>query len=130
MDMSFLQGDLIETIRAVGYAGVAFIVFAESGLFFGFFLPGDSMLFTAGLLASQGFFNIYVLATLTGLAAVVGDSVGYWFGTFVGPAIFPGKILVFSKKVISTKRTHFMINTVPRRLSSGGLFPLCERSSP
>ncbi|MEK7565545.1 MAG: DedA family protein, partial [Patescibacteria group bacterium] len=49
--------DLAGFIKAVGYVGVFGIVFAESGLFFGFFLPGDSLLFTAGFLASQGFLN-------------------------------------------------------------------------
>ena len=49
--------DLVELIKTLGYLGMFVIVFAESGLFFGFFLPGDSLLFTAGFLASQGFLN-------------------------------------------------------------------------
>lgn len=80
--------NLEELIRAVGYFGVAGIVFAESGLFFGFFLPGDSLLFTAGFLASQGYLNIWILVTLTTIAAITGDSVGYWFGKKIGPMIF------------------------------------------
>jgi membrane-associated protein len=83
-----LPVDLKEFITAVGYVGVTFIVFAESGLFFGFFLPGDSLLFTAGFLASQGIFNIAVLCVLCGAAAILGDSVGYAFGRRVGPAMF------------------------------------------
>jgi membrane-associated protein len=75
-------------IKAVGYLGLFGIVFAESGLFVGFFLPGDSLLFTAGFLASQGWFNIWVLAPLLFFAAVVGDNVGYGFGRRVGPRIF------------------------------------------
>jgi len=130
MDMSFLQGDLIETIRAVGYAGVAFIVFAESGLFFGFFLPGDSMLFTAGLLASQGFFNIYVLATLTGLAAVVGDSVGYWFGTFVGPAIFSREDSRFFKKSNIDKAHAFYDKHGPKAIVLGRFIPIVRTFVP
>ncbi len=77
-----------ELIRAVGYFGIAAIVFAESGLFFGFFLPGDSLLFTAGFLASQGLLSIWFLVPLTTLAAIAGDSVGYWFGKKIGPMIF------------------------------------------
>ena len=64
------------------------IVFAESGLFLGFFLPGDSLLFTAGFLASQGYLDIVVLATVTFIGAVLGDSFGYFFGKKVGPRIF------------------------------------------
>lgn len=80
--------NLEELIRAAGYFGIAGIIFAESGLFFGFFLPGDSLLFTAGFLASQGLFNIWLLITLTTIAAIAGDSVGYWFGKKIGPMIF------------------------------------------
>jgi len=80
--------DLPSLIQTIGYVGITAIVFAESGLFFGFFLPGDSLLFTAGFLASQGFFNIFILIALTTTAAIVGDSVGYWFGKKVGPFIF------------------------------------------
>jgi membrane-associated protein len=77
--------NLIET---VGLVGILAVVFAESGLFFGFFLPGDSLLFTAGLLASQGYFNIFILAIGLMISAIVGDSVGYAFGKKVGPALF------------------------------------------
>lgn len=75
-------------IEAIGIVGLTGIIFAESGLFFGFFLPGDSLLVTAGLLATQGYFNIYHLLPILAIAAVFGDSVGYWFGKKVGPAIF------------------------------------------
>jgi membrane-associated protein len=80
--------DLISLLQTFGYLGIAAIVFAESGLFFGFFLPGDSLLFTAGFLASQGFFNIFALMFLACVFAILGDSTGYWFGTKVGPMIF------------------------------------------
>jgi membrane-associated protein len=80
--------DPIEIIKAVGLLGVLAVIFAESGLFFGFFFPGDSLLFTAGLLASQGFFNFPLLLGGGIIAALAGDSVGYWFGKKVGPRIF------------------------------------------
>lgn len=83
--------DLLSLIQAGGYVGLFLIVFAESGLFFGFFLPGDSLLFTAGFLASQGLLNIWLLAPLLFVAAVLGDAVGYWFGRKVGPRIFSKK---------------------------------------
>lgn len=80
--------DLVPLIQAAGYIGLFAIVFAESGLLIGFFFPGDSLLFTAGFLASQDFLNIYWLSILMFIAAVTGDSVGYTFGRHVGPRIF------------------------------------------
>lgn len=80
--------DLVSLIKTAGYLGLFGIVFAESGLFIGFFLPGDSLLFTAGFLASQGFLNIWLLAPLVFIAAILGDNFGYTFGRKVGPAIF------------------------------------------
>jgi len=80
--------DLPTLIKAVGYIGVTLIIFAECGLLIGFFLPGDSLLFTAGFLASQHVLDIWVLTILCALAAVVGPAVGYWFGRAVGPRLF------------------------------------------
>lgn len=91
--------DVTSIIQAFGIAGVTFIIFAESGLFFGFFLPGDSILFTAGVLASQGFANIAVLALCVWVAAVLGDTVGYWFGAKIGIKLFnKEKSFFFNKK--------------------------------
>lgn len=70
------------------YPVLSLIVFAETGLLVGFFLPGDSLLVTAGLLASQGFLDIYLLMVLLSVAAIVGDSVGYSIGYRTGPLIF------------------------------------------
>lgn len=75
-------------IETLGLFGVTLVVFAESGLFFGFFLPGDTLLFTAGFLASQGFMSLTSLLIGVFVAAVVGDSVGYSFGRFVGKALY------------------------------------------
>jgi membrane-associated protein len=83
-----LPFDLKEVIQAVGYVGLFAIVFAESGLFFGFFLPGDSLLFTAGFVASQGLFNLPLLMILLIIAAITGDSVGYWSGEKFGRRLF------------------------------------------
>lgn len=73
-----------EIVMAIGFAGVVFIVFAETGLFLGFFLPGDSLLFASGLLASQHIFDIHWLVTAIIAAAFVGYSIGYWFGAKLG----------------------------------------------
>lgn len=87
---AFLSHDLKTFIESIGLFGVYGVIFAESGLLIGFFLPGDSLLFTAGLLASPafGFFNIWTLVFGAWLAAVLGDNVGYAFGKNVGPALF------------------------------------------
>ncbi len=85
--MEHLQNIII----GFGYAGVGAAVFAESGLFFGAFLPGDSLLFTLGLLSSQGHFNILLLWAIVVLAAILGDNVGYISGKMFGPKIFTKK---------------------------------------
>lgn len=73
---------------AVGTIGLLAVIFAESGLLFGFFLPGDSLLFTAGLFCAQGKLNLPVILVGCFAAAVLGDQVGYAFGNRVGPALF------------------------------------------
>lgn len=80
--------DLVELIKTVGYLGIVAIVFAESGLLVGILLPGDSLLFTAGFLASQGFLNLWILVPLIVAAAILGDAVGYWFGRRVGRRLY------------------------------------------
>jgi membrane-associated protein len=77
-----------DLIEAFGTIGILLIVFAESGILAGFFLPGDSLLFTAGLLASEGHLSLTALAIGCPLAAIAGDQVGYAFGHRVGPALF------------------------------------------
>ncbi len=97
--------DLKEIILHIGLLGVFGVVFAESGLFFGFFLPGDSLLLTAGLLASQGFFDIKILILGCCLGAITGDSVGYWFGKKTGPRIFkrPNSLLFKKENLLKAK---------------------------
>jgi len=91
--------DLVKLIETIGYVGVFAIIFAESGLFFGFFLPGDSLLLTSGLLASRGVLNIFILIPGLFIAAVLGDQVGYWFGAKTGPLIFTREnSLLFRRK--------------------------------
>lgn len=84
----FFGIDLTDLLQLVGYPGLFAIIFAESGLIVGFFLPGASLLFTAGLLAAAGVFNPFILIPLVTLAAILGDNVGYWFGNKVGIKLF------------------------------------------
>jgi membrane-associated protein len=95
-------------VQTAGYLGLSAIVFAESGLFFGFFLPGDSLLFTAGFLASKGYLNVWLLAPLLSVCAIAGDAAGYWFGKKVGPMIFrrPDSFW-FSQKRVEDARKFF-----------------------
>src|SRR5688572_1172833 len=77
---------------------VLFIIFAETGLFAGFFLPGDSLLFVAGIFSTQlaatiydtqsDFLNLMMIILLTAVAGIIGNSVGYWFGKRIGPAMY------------------------------------------
>lgn len=90
--------DPVTIIKAVGLIGIFLIIFAETGLFFGFFFPGDSLLFTAGLFASQGFLNVYVLVVGSILMAIVGDSVGYWTGKKYGRKLFNKEENFFFKR--------------------------------
>lgn len=90
--------DLKTILPAIGYIGIFLVIFAESGLLIGFFLPGDSLLFTAGFLASQGVFNVTILSILCFIAAVVGDSVGYTFGRRVGRKLFHKQDSLFFSK--------------------------------
>ncbi|OGM05838.1 hypothetical protein A2125_02630 [Candidatus Woesebacteria bacterium GWB1_43_5] len=96
--MLFDESTLAELIKTIGYLGLFAMVFAESGLFFGFFLPGDSLLFTAGFLASQGFFNIAVLLPLLIIAAISGDQAGYWMGGYFGRWLLTRKESFFFSK--------------------------------
>lgn len=92
--MDFIQGffstvyNVPELIRVVGFIGIVVIVFAETGLLFGFFLPGDSLLITAGLFAARGDFNIATLIPSLIVAAIVGDAVGYGIGKRTGSALY------------------------------------------
>lgn len=88
-------------IGLIGVAGIAGIIFAESGLLIGFFLPGDSLLFTAGFLVHQNIltFNIHLLVLILFVAAALGDNVGYAFGQRVGRRLFKRKdSLLFHKE--------------------------------
>lgn len=95
---ALLHLDILEIVESAGYLGLFAIIFAESGLLVGAILPGDSLLFTAGFLASQGILNIYYLTTLMFIAAVLGDSVGYTFGHKVGRRLFKREDTFFFHK--------------------------------
>lgn len=80
--------DVPELIRVGGLVGLIGIVFAETGLLIGFFLPGDSLLITAGLFAAKGDLNIVTLNVMLMAAAIIGDATGYWIGRRTGKALY------------------------------------------
>lgn len=90
-------------IRYGGIILLLAVVFAETGLFFGFFLPGDSLLFTAGLLCGTGAFDVHILALLFSVSAagILGNLAGYYFGHKAGPALFKrDDSLLFKKRYL------------------------------
>jgi membrane-associated protein len=90
--------DVHGLIQTGGYVALAVIVFIETGLMVGFFLPGDSLLVTAGLFAAKGDLNIVVLNLLLMACAVAGDATGYYIGRKLGPALFRRDDSLFFKK--------------------------------
>jgi len=104
-EISELIERLLQVSQFFAYVVLFFIVFAESGLFFGFFLPGDSLMLTTGLLASRHILNIYILIPLLFTGAVLGDSVGYWFGAKTGPPLFnrPSSLLFRRENLLKAK---------------------------
>src|SRR6266567_611197 len=100
--------DPVTLIKEFGYIGVFLAVFIESGIIIGFFLPGDSLLFTAGLLASQHYLNIFGLIAVSVVAAILGNNVGYYTGKKLGPTLFVRKkSLFFSPKRIAEAHAFF-----------------------
>jgi membrane-associated protein len=101
LDLFHQLTNVREMVRVGGYVGLTAIIFAETGLLVGFFLPGDSLIVTAGLLSAQPQFglNVYVLGALLTVAAIVGNSLGWVIGRATGPRLFTrDDSLLFKKK--------------------------------
>ena len=97
-------------VRIGGLTAMTAVIFAETGLLIGFFLPGDSLLVTAGVFAAAGQLNLLHLNLLLIAAAIVGDTVGYWFGRKTGPALFRRpKSLLFNPEHL--RRAHQFYET-------------------
>jgi membrane-associated protein len=103
----------VRDVRAIiawgGYVGLTAIIFAETGLLVGFFLPGDSLIVTAGLLAATtGVFNVYLLGLLLTVASIIGNTVGYAIGRATGPRLFTREdSLLFNKKHLYRAREFY-----------------------
>lgn len=97
--------DVEGLVRVGGLMALIVIVFVETGLFVGFFLPGDSLLVTAGLFAARGDLRLWSIFVFVSLAAIIGDTVGYTIGARTGPKIFrrEDSLLFHKKHLITTK---------------------------
>jgi len=127
----FLEPEYL--ISTFGLVGVLVIVFAESGLLFGFFLPGDSLLFTAGLLTADGQYlryPLWLVCLLITIAAIAGDQVGYIFGQRVGPALFRRPNSRFFKQENLVKAHEFFEKYGARSIVLARFVPIVRTFTP
>ena len=131
--MNFLDPNHL--INSYGTLGIYAVIFAESGLFFGFFLPGDSLLVTAGLLAathqsSNVHLNLAALLIGVPIAAILGDQVGYWFGDRAGPALFSRPQSRFFKPEYLTRAHEFLEDRGARMIVLARFIPAVRTFTP
>lgn len=123
---------LLSAFGSYALIGIVAVIVAETGLLVGFFLPGDSLLFTAGLLASQGIIHqpIWVVAAVTALGAFAGDQLGYWIGRRTGPRIFdrPDSRLFRGSFVVKTQE--FFAQYGARAIILGRFIPIVRTFLP
>ncbi|MFN8574882.1 MAG: VTT domain-containing protein [Gemmatimonadaceae bacterium] len=123
--------DLPALVQWAGYFGLTAIIFTETGLFFGFFLPGDSLLVTAGLLATQGFaLDVYKLGILLNLAAVLGDNTNYWIGRLTGPRIFNRSESIFFHRKHVDRAHMFYEKHGPKTVVLARFMPIIRTFAP
>lgn len=127
---SWLDPDYL--IQTFGLLGILAIVFAESGLLIGFFLPGDSLLFTTGLLVVSGKLDypLWLICVLVVLAAVLGDQAGYLFGRKVGPALFRRPDSRIFKQENVEKAHEFFEKYGPKSLVLARFVPIVRTFTP
>ena len=128
---SWLDPDYL--IQTFGLLGILAIVFAESGLLIGFFLPGDSLLFTTGLLVVSGkylHYPLWLVCVLVVLAAVLGDQAGYLFGRKVGPALFRRPDSRIFKQENVEKAHEFFEKYGPKSLVLARFVPIVRTFTP
>lgn len=122
--------DLPSLIKTAGYLGLFGIVFAETGLLFGFIFPGDSLLFTAGILASQGYLQIWPLVTVLFFAVLAGDNTGYYLGRKFGPRIFKKEESLFFHKSHLERSERFFKNHGAKTLVLARFIPIIRTFAP
>jgi membrane-associated protein len=121
-----------QAIISLGFYFLLVVVFAQTGLFFGFFLPGDYLLFMAGLLCSTGRLNvsISVLTVSLIIAGVLGNYTGYWFGYRAGPALFDKNNSLFFKRRYVALAEDLFTKHGAMALVLGRFFPIIRTFAP
>jgi membrane-associated protein len=122
--------NLPELVQWAGLIGLTIIVFSETGLLVGFFLPGDSLLVTAGLLAATGYLNVYELAPILTLAAISGNSLGYFIGRTTGPRIFTRENSLFFNKKHAIRAAQFFEKHGRKTIVLAQFMPIIRTFSP
>lgn len=125
-----MSATILSLVLSFGYLGLAALAFAESGILLGFFLPGDSVLFSAGLVASQGTLNIWILVPLLCASAILGDSTGYYIGSKIGPALFVRNDSLFFKKRYVTETQEYYAKYGPMTIFLARFIPVVRTMAP
>jgi len=100
--------DVESILVAFGYTALFAMIFVETGLLVGFFLPGDTLLFTAGILAAKGILDPWLIVLVCSVAAIAGDSAGYWIGRKYGKGLFDKEEgMFFKRKNLETARAFY-----------------------
>lgn len=122
--------NLPELVQWAGLFGIAAIIFSETGLLVGVFLPGDSLLVTAGLLSARGYLNVYTLVPLLTAAAICGNSLGYFIGKTTGPRIFNRENSIFFNKKHAIRAAEFFQKHGRKTIVLAQFMPIIRTFSP
>ena len=122
--------DINAWVIAIGYVGLLLVIFVETGLFVGFFLPGDSLVIAAGFLSAHGVFNIWTLAPSLTIAAILGYAFAYWFGKVLGRWLLRRKDGLFFKRKYITDANLFYKKHGPMALVLGRFIPIVRTFVP
>lgn len=126
-----LLKDLPALVQWAGYIGLIAIIFVETGFFFGFFLPGDSLLVTTGLLISTGLdMDLYTLGIMLNVAAVAGDALNYWVGRITGPRIFVRDESFFFKRKHVERAHEFYVKYGAKTIFLARFMPIIRTFAP
>jgi membrane-associated protein len=130
-DLFELLKDLPALVQWAGYIGLIAIIFVETGFFFGFFLPGDSLLVTTGLLISTGLdMDLYLLGLMLNVAAVAGDALNYWVGRISGPRIFVRDESFFFKRKHVERAHEFYVRYGAKTIFLARFMPIIRTFAP
>ena len=130
-DLFELLKDLPALVQWAGYIGLIAIIFVETGFFFGFFLPGDSLLVTTGLLISTGLdMDLYRLGLMLNVAAVSGDALNYWVGRISGPRIFVRDESFFFKRKHVERAHEFYVRYGAKTIFLARFMPIIRTFAP